>query len=155
MALEKSNVTVTLATDFDSRTHNEKTPQSTIRKYTLPVTYRAWLWELLSLVLAVASLAMVCVILRITDHHPFSELPLQIKLTTALSIMANIIEAFVAAPLAAGLGQIMWIRYHQKHRALNDITMFDSASRGPLGELSLLFRRHNRYAHASLMRPQF
>ncbi|KAK5200197.1 hypothetical protein LTR47_008631 [Exophiala xenobiotica] len=142
MASEEPNATVSLATDFDRRTENKKGPQSTIRRTALPVTHNAWLWELLSLVLAVASLVIVCVILRTADHHPFHGLPLQIKLTTALSILANAIEALVAVPLAAGLGQIMWIRYHQKHRALNDITMFDRASRGPLGEFSILFQRH-------------
>lgn len=146
MAPAKPTVAVNLATDFETSSKHATESQSTMPRTALPAVRKAWLWEIVSLVLAVAFLGIVCLLLWTSDSFPFRELPLQIKLTTALSILANVIEALVAVPLAAGLGQIMWIRYHQGHQSLNDITMFDSASRGPLGELSLLVRQHKRYA---------
>ena len=100
---------------------------------------RVWLWEVLAWALAVSCLTAASVILMLYDHQPLRELPLKVKLTTALSILANIIEAALVIQLAACLGQIMWTRFYRGHGYLNEVSTFGEASRGPLGAFRLLF----------------
>ena len=100
---------------------------------------RVWLWEFLAWALAVSCLTAASVILMLYDHQPLRELPLKVKLTTALSILANIIEAALVMQLAACLGQIMWTRFYRGHGYLKEVSTFGEASRGPLGAFRLLF----------------
>jgi len=100
---------------------------------------RLWLWEFLAWALAVSCLTAASVILMLYDHQPLRELPLKVKLTTALSILANIIETALVMQLAACLGQIMWTRFYRGHGYLKEVSTFGEASRGPLGAFRLLF----------------
>lgn len=97
-----------------------------------------WLWEFLAWALAVSCLAAASVILMLYDHQPLRELPLKVKLTTALSILANIIEAALVVQLAACLGQIMWTRFYRGCGYLKEVSTFGEAIQGPLGAFWLL-----------------
>ena len=108
---------------------------------------RKWSLEILSWMLAVVTLLAIALLLIVLDHKRLQQLALGLQLTTILSILANVIEGFLAVPLAAGIGQIMWNRVGQRPRIMHDLIVFESASRGGAwGHLKLLFHKHYRYA---------
>ena len=46
--------------------------------------------------------------------------------------------------VAAAIGQSKWLWFQDDSRILQDIELFDDASRGPLGSLRMLSTRHVR-----------
>ena len=54
-------------------------------------------------------------------------------------LFATIFKAALLLPVAEGLGQLKW-NWFRKPRPLADITIFDSASRGPRGALQLILK---------------
>lgn len=111
------------------------------RSHTTLSLFHAWRWEGLFCVLAVASLLIVVGLLDAFNHKQIQNLPFKITLTTALSVIAGLINWFIAVPLAAGLGQLMWLRFHSGHQPLHDITLFGGATKDILGGLNFLFHR--------------
>jgi hypothetical protein len=48
-------------------------------------------------------------------------------------------------PVAECINQLTWVWFGHKARPLEDAVYYDSASRGPLGSLKLLFRLRLRF----------
>jgi hypothetical protein len=105
---------------------------------------RSWVFEIIGWLVATICILAAMFILFAFNHHPLRTLPFKIKLTTALSVLANVVEASIAMVLAACLSQTMWMRFSRQQRPLADIAMFDAASRGPFGGLLLLIQNHKR-----------
>jgi Protein of unknown function (DUF3176) len=103
---------------------------------------RALIWEILSLVLAATSLLTLVAILQNYDdkENPRWALgPWGVTLNAILSIVSTAFRASLLMPVAQCINQFCWIWYTQP-RPLQDICYYDSASRGPLGSIYLLFR---------------
>lgn len=102
--------------------------------------FRSWLWEILSCLVAIASLVAFAVILKIYDGSALSEWTHTITINSILSILITVIKAMVVVPLAEGLSQLKWSWFEEKERSLNDLVTFDEASRGILGASKLVIR---------------
>jgi hypothetical protein len=64
-----------------------------------------------------------------------------VTLNTIISILAVSMKAFLLFSVAECVGQWKWIVFSRTKRRLFDFELIDMASRGPLGALSLLWRK--------------
>jgi hypothetical protein len=99
-----------------------------------------WLYEMLSLLIAMAAFACVVVVLRKYENKPSPQWPSGITLNSVVSWIATIFRTCLLMPVAECISQLSWVWFSQKTRPLDDTCYYDSASRGPLGSLKLLFR---------------
>ncbi|KAF2805532.1 uncharacterized protein BDZ99DRAFT_501742 [Mytilinidion resinicola] len=107
------------------------------------------LYEILSLLVSAASLAILIAVLSKYDNKPtpkWSLGPLGITLNAIVSILSTVFRGSLLMPVAQSISQFCWIWYTQP-RPLRDVCDYDAASRGPLGSIRLLFRlRFIRFA---------
>jgi Protein of unknown function (DUF3176) len=101
---------------------------------------RGWLGEIAALVGALVALVALISVLRVYENKPNPELPLGISLNTIVSIASTIFRASMMLSVASAISQAGWIWLVQQPRPLSNICWYDSASRGPLGSVLLLWR---------------
>lgn len=111
-----------------------------------PVPVQHLYLEVLSLLLAAASLIGLVILLKHYNNKPGPQWSLGdwgVTLNAILSIVSAVFRSSLLVPVAQTISQSSWIWYMQP-RPLRDLTFYDSASRGPLGSIRLLCRLHFR-----------
>jgi hypothetical protein len=63
-----------------------------------------------------------------------------VSLNTIISILSTASKAWLLLTVDAAISQWKWILFSHDRRILNDFGVIDSASRGPLGSLKLLWK---------------
>ncbi|KAK1839090.1 hypothetical protein CCHR01_18288 [Colletotrichum chrysophilum] len=106
---------------------------------------RGWWQELLWLWISVLAFVILVVLLNAYDNQPLPQWPSGITLNTAVASLATIARTALTIPVAEGLSQSKWSWFKRKPRPLKDFDMFDQASRGPWGSLTLLVRTKGRF----------
>ncbi|KAL8737922.1 MAG: hypothetical protein Q9181_001227 [Wetmoreana brouardii] len=101
--------------------------------------YGWWTVELLAFVVSFASLIAIILILRHYDGHSQPDWPHNITLNSVLSWFTTLFKASLLVPVAACFGQASWAHYRSSPRPLTDLAIYDSASRGPMGSMQLLW----------------
>lgn len=107
---------------------------------------RGLVYELVSLVVAAASFLGLIVLLKTYDNKPeprWSVVPWSqhITLNAMVSIVSTIFRGCILFPVATGISQFGWIwMMTPGGRSLEDFSSYNSASGGPVGSLSLLWR---------------
>ncbi|KAH8711959.1 hypothetical protein GQ44DRAFT_431259 [Phaeosphaeriaceae sp. PMI808] len=104
-----------------------------------------WLWEILSLVLAIIVLATIVAVLAAYDKKP-SPVVGGITLNTVVAFAATLFRICLMIPITCCIGQLTWVWLQKGYRPLDDIFRFDMASRGPLGALRLLLELKYSFA---------
>lgn len=98
-----------------------------------------WVLEALSIAgSGLSLLGMVILLARYDGKSIFSWHGL--NLSTIISILSTASKGWLLLAVDAAISQWKWIRFSRGHRTLIDFDVIDSASRGPLGSLTLLLR---------------
>lgn len=105
----------------------------------LKVWSSKWVLETLSCVLSVGFLVAIVVVLANYDGKALPNWPYGITLNALVSVLSTFMKATMAFSITEGLSQLKWSWFVQRNK-LSDITLLDSASRGPLGAAMVLFR---------------
>ena len=94
--------------------------------------------------------AFVAIIATLYPHQgkPLPDWPFQISINALVSIYVVVLKTTIIFVTAEGLGQLKW-RWFRQDRPLDDVAQYDSASRGPLGSTTLLWRLGLRHPLAS------
>ncbi|KAF1982960.1 hypothetical protein K402DRAFT_185009 [Aulographum hederae CBS 113979] len=103
-----------------------------------------WYFELLSIVLSAFCLVVIMVVLLRFDNE---EIPLPyygLTINTMISILSGILKASLLVPTTEAVSQLKWSWFRDGPRDLNDLEVFDNASRGPWGSLILRMRNRGR-----------
>lgn len=103
-----------------------------------------WLWELCATMTSLISFLAIILILRLHEGRPLPDRPFSITINSLVSIFATIMKAAMLVPIAEGISQSKWL-WFQQHHALQDIEIYDRASRGPWGALKMVFNIKWRY----------
>ncbi|CAI0651714.1 unnamed protein product, partial [Colletotrichum noveboracense] len=90
--------------------------------------------------LSIASLGALVVLLYGFNDQPLPDWPSGITVNTAVAFISTVARTAFTVPVAEGLSQCKWNWFKKKPRHLRDFDLFDSASRGPWGSMSLLIR---------------
>jgi hypothetical protein len=110
-----------------------------------------WLPEILALIFSNMCLASIILVLRIVDDmqladwHSFVQgsVPygyvMSIAPNSVISFLSTIAKSCLGFTATACISQVKWYHIQNKRRSLASVQIFDDASRGPLGAISLLF----------------
>ena len=101
--------------------------------------YGWWTVELLAFVVSFASLIAIIVVLKHYNGHSQPDWPHNMTLNSVLSWFTTLFKASLLVPIAACFGQASWVHYRSASRPLTDLAIYDSASRGPMGSMQLLW----------------
>ncbi|EGC42167.1 conserved hypothetical protein [Histoplasma capsulatum var. duboisii H88] len=97
-----------------------------------------WLWEIGACALSLLALAATIAVLVVYSEKNVPELPKYITFNAIISVLANAIRVSILVVIAACISQLKWL-WMKDMRRLQDLQIFDDASRGPLGSLHMLF----------------
>lgn len=99
---------------------------------------RFWIWEVLSLCLAIGMLVAIVLVLNHFHGQIVPQWRFSITINTLVALLATIARAAILTAVAEILGQVKW-SWFSRPRPLNNLQHFDNASRGLLGSLALPF----------------
>ena len=120
-------------------------PTSIYAKY---VT-NGWLVELLSVLLGIVALIALCVLLKRYDGKAAPRVNavagVNITLNTLVSILSTISRAALLLSVSECISQSKWSWFLDRQKPLEDLDVFDEASRGAWGGLKLLWRVNVRF----------
>ena len=100
-----------------------------------------WMGELLAILLSIIALFTIIYVLFKYDGHNLPSLPHNIPLNFVVSSLAAVSKSSLLFAVASALGQFKWLWMFSQQRRLQDLQVFDDASRGPLGASRLLASR--------------
>jgi hypothetical protein len=97
-----------------------------------------WFWEFFGLIGSALTLVAIVMVLHQYDseRQPSWE---RMSLNTLISWLSTLAKLLVFIPLSTAIGQLKWLWMAERQRHLADIGTFDSASRGVLGSIRLLW----------------
>ena len=97
-----------------------------------------WMGELLAILLSILAFLTIVFILHTYDDQTLPRLPRNVPLSFVVSTLATISKSSLLLAVASAIGQFKWLWMFSKQRRLQDLQVFDEASRGPLGASKLL-----------------
>ncbi|KAL8719255.1 MAG: hypothetical protein Q9225_003714 [Loekoesia sp. 1 TL-2023] len=100
-----------------------------------------WAGELLANLLSIIAFFAIIIVVHKYDGHPLPRLPHDVTLNFVVSTLATITKSTLLLAVASALGQFKWLWMSSRPRRLQDLQVFDEASRGPLGAAKLLTSR--------------
>ncbi|KAI3321719.1 hypothetical protein HD806DRAFT_545450 [Xylariaceae sp. AK1471] len=106
-------------------------------------SWKSWIAEIAWLVFSVGLLISIAVVLSSFNNETIPTLPLKISLNTVLAFLATLAKTALMAPVVECVCQLKWVWFSQP-RHLDDIQVFEDASRGSWGSIVLLYR-HWKY----------
>ncbi|KAJ6779562.1 hypothetical protein PWT90_10014 [Aphanocladium album] len=99
---------------------------------------RYWVWEFASLFLAGASILAICFVLTFYNGRPLPEWPYGLSINTLLSVLSTVLRACLIAVLTSIIGQAKWQWLCNGPRPIDDLQMFDQATRGLVGSFPVI-----------------
>lgn len=148
--------------DMGNEQHIGKEPESTSNLYTKEIlsdshnerkkfNVRDWQWELSAAAFSLACFAAVVGVLIAFDKTTLSRWSFAVGITpnTVVATLSTFSRTALLVPVASCLSQLKWIHIVTASRSLNEIQIFDDASRGPWGSLEFVFRMHIKTKLAS------
>jgi hypothetical protein len=102
-----------------------------------------WIPEIVAAASSALYLLALSVLLSVYDNKPIFSW-YGITLNTVVSLLSTASKAFLMLAVGEAMGQWKWILFSRERRLLIDFERLDSASRGPLGSLKMLW--HGREA---------
>ncbi|CAI7620592.1 unnamed protein product [Penicillium viridicatum] len=105
----------------------------------LKADWGAWKFELLALVGSACSFLVMVVVLAVYNGRSMFDSK-NVTLNAIISVLSVAMKASLTFAVAELIGQWKWILFDQNARPLMDFDRIDTASRGPLGSLKVIFR---------------
>ncbi|KAE9980911.1 hypothetical protein BLS_008101 [Venturia inaequalis] len=124
----------------DSSPASSSHSSSTVEKW--------WLFEFFAWFLGAIGLIAIVIILRTTEGNPtpnwyikskYSSVKLTVTINSVISLFSTLVKSTLLIPVIAGMSQLKWVWFRQGHH-LSDYQRFDSAAKGPLGSLILIWK---------------
>ncbi|KAE9377208.1 hypothetical protein N431DRAFT_555454 [Stipitochalara longipes BDJ] len=119
--------------------YNNSTPQQRGPLKNFPSFIYNWWLCILSVFASLCSIAAIVGVLAFVDGKPIPRLPLQITVNTYVSFFATIAKGTMLVAVNESISQLKWLWFREP-RTLQDMQVFDDASRGPAGAMRLMFR---------------
>ncbi|OAL43622.1 hypothetical protein IQ07DRAFT_592957 [Pyrenochaeta sp. DS3sAY3a] len=99
-----------------------------------------WTWEIAAVVASFGSLAAVVAILSTMESQASSRWTFFISLNATVAVFITAAKSLALLAIGACISQAKWIHFRRSRRRLEELELFESASRGPLGSVVLLSR---------------
>lgn len=108
-----------------------------------------WYWEIGAAILSLAFMLAVVGILFSIHGKPLASWTLSIQPNSLIPVFVTLAKASLLFAVEACVSQLKWLHFEQATHPLDELQTFDSASRGPLGSLVLLWKMRGRAIIAS------
>jgi hypothetical protein len=115
-------------------------------------TLASWTFELLSVVVSLASIVAIIAVLYRENNRPLSAWKFGLTLNTVIATLGTLARTTLAFAISACIGQQRWSWLRRKSDHLVAFERFDEASRGPYGSLQLFVWLRMRYCRLLLFR---
>ncbi|KAI1757017.1 hypothetical protein F4782DRAFT_525785 [Xylaria castorea] len=99
-----------------------------------------WWWEVIAIIICIASTAGLVALLKSIDNTPLRQWNLPIQPNSAVASLTTINKVALLVPAASCISQLKWSHFASAPRKLADLQLFDGASRGPWGSLVFLLQ---------------
>lgn len=129
-----------LGSSFDQDTTKEQPSNNKASENRRRNHIGAWWQEILCCGISVVAFIALVVFLNAYNGKPLPKWPSGITSNAVVALLSTISRTAFVIPVAEGLSQCKWNWFKLKARPLTDFDLFDQASRGPWGSLSLLTR---------------
>lgn len=103
-----------------------------------------WFFEIFMTIFSIACFIGICVILIIYDQKSLPKFSYGFSMNAIVSVLATSCKSSLIFAIGEAIGQLKWVWFNGKPKKLLDIQTFDSASRGPLGSITILFQKTRR-----------
>ncbi|KAJ0156423.1 hypothetical protein CTA2_12779 [Colletotrichum tanaceti] len=101
--------------------------------------FRSWIWELLSVVIAIGLVIAIAALLATYEGKPAPDWGAHLNLNALLALLSTILRALLVVVVSGVISQRKWGWYgRDRDRPLSDLQQFDTGSRGSLGALLLI-----------------
>jgi hypothetical protein len=108
-----------------------------------------WFLEIGAAVLSLAFMMAVVGVLLAIHGKPLADWGLPIRPNSLISVFVTLSKASMLLTIEACISQLKWLHFEQAPHLLDELQTFDSASRGPLGSLLLIWKMRGRAIVAS------
>ncbi|KAL8685577.1 MAG: hypothetical protein Q9224_005763 [Gallowayella concinna] len=98
-----------------------------------------WYLSALAVLGSTLALGAIATLLSIYNGTPIFKWH-GVTLNAIVAVLAVTLKGLLAFAISDAIGQSKWIWFSRQQRPLQDLALIDSASRGPLGSLQLLYR---------------
>ena len=139
---------VLISKSFNKESRAGHTTVNSLERFTNAwrrLVLNTWLGEAAAVVFSVACLVAITIVLRIYDGKASPQMAWGVTLNAIIAILSTASKAALIFAVAGALGQLKWV-WFTENRQLSDLQLFDDASRGPLGSISLLACLHVKTA---------
>lgn len=133
----------------DSSAQSRKIPVDPQRRSFASRSGSWWWWEIGSVILSLCCSAAIVTILASIHGKSLSSWAFLISPNALISVFATVSKATLMLSVAACISQMKWLHFRLNNQ-LNDLQIFDDASRGPYGALGLLTRTSRDVSVVSL-----
>ena len=110
---------------------------------------RFWLWEILSCIFSLVCMGAVIGVLAYEDGKPLDQWGFRVTPNAVVSFIAALAKSSFLLVISETISQMKWLHFARAPQKLDDLSIFDEASRGPLGSLQLLVFKHKNALVAS------
>ncbi|RDW63084.1 DUF3176 domain-containing protein [Aspergillus mulundensis] len=125
-------------------TNPPKRPRRLIRSWS-SLTANTWFWEILAILFSLACFTSIICVLIVCNDKPQPRFSYGVTLNAIIAILATASKSSLIYVVSECIGQLKWIWFYgEQKRQLDDIQLFDSAGRGPLGSLLVLFHHRGK-----------
>ncbi|KAF2006096.1 hypothetical protein P154DRAFT_456854 [Amniculicola lignicola CBS 123094] len=104
-----------------------------------------WWWEVGAASLSLISTVLAVAILAIMKDRPLSEWHLPLQISSSIAVLSTFSRSALLLVLAEGLSQLKWNTFEKKSLSLNQLQVFDDASRGPWGAFVFFFKSRKTF----------
>ncbi|KAF4552799.1 Hypothetical protein D9617_9g025900 [Elsinoe fawcettii] len=101
---------------------------------------QSWFYEIFAAGISAFSVVAIFVLLSVYNDKPTPDWPQVITINSAIAVLTTLLKGSMVFAVSECLSQVKWGHYNSP-ACLNDMCVFDSASRGPWGASQLLLGR--------------
>lgn len=111
-----------------------------------------WFVEVAALVFSVLCLGGIVGVLAVISNRPVREWAVVTGITpnAVVSLLSTLCKTALLMPVASCIGQLKWRHFDSEPRRLVDLGVFDGASRGPAGSLTMFLHSSTRSTVAAV-----
>ncbi|KAK5659804.1 hypothetical protein OQA88_1016 [Cercophora sp. LCS_1] len=98
-----------------------------------------WWWEIGGAIVTALCVGFILIILAKADGLALDGWTLPIQPNSLISVFTTVGKSAIMVPIAGCISQLSWQHFSSRPQSLDNLRVFDDASRGPWGALELLF----------------
>jgi hypothetical protein len=105
-----------------------------------------WFYEVIAMIFSLMCFTGIIAALMVYDDKPAPGFSYGLTLNAIISLLAAASKSSLIFVIAECIGQLKWLWFYQsgEKKRLDDMQLFDDASRDPMGSISVIWRHRSR-----------